>query len=233
MDSRFSHPPHPSASIQTRDPHNIPNIDSQSKSDGPVLYLPPLLSSLPDSCSAAEAPSNLNSSSPPIMTETRLPDIDPTSLSLHKALHHFKPITPDYANTPYDKAFNWSELKLPKDEEREWFCAAFRSKRKAGSDGISLYDADKLAHDEAIRHGGLILYWYGEPNPETGMNLATCIWQSRKHALGAVSLPHHAKAMGLAAEVYEVYYLERYVLRKVKGEEGLKVETFTEGEVGW
>ena len=79
----------------------------------------------------------------------------------------------------------------------------------------------------------LILYWYGEPDPETGMNLATCIWQSRKHALGAVSLPHHAKAMGLAAEVYEVYYLERYVLRKVKGEEGLRVENFTEGEVGW
>jgi hypothetical protein len=70
------------------------------------------------------------------MTEARLPDIDPTSLSLHKALHHFKPITPDYANTPYDQAFNWSELKLPKDEEGEWFCAAFRSKRKAGSDGI-------------------------------------------------------------------------------------------------
>lgn len=65
------------------------------------------------------------------------------------------------------------------------------------------------------------------------MNLATCIWQSRKHALAAVSLPHHAKAMGLADEVYEVYHLERYVLRKVQGEEGVTVETFTEGEVGW
>ena len=73
------------------------------------------------------------------MTEIRLPDIDPTSLSLHKALHHFKPVTPDYAKTPYDQAFNWSELRLPKDEEREWFCAAFRSKRKAGSDGICEY----------------------------------------------------------------------------------------------
>lgn len=140
-ESRFSHPPHPSASIKKSDPHNIPNIGSQSKPDGPVLYLPPLLSSLPDSCSTddSDAPSNLNSSSPPIMTETRLPNIDPTSLSLHKALHHFKPITPDYANTPYDKAFNWSELKLPKDQEREWFCAAFRSKRKVGSDGICEY----------------------------------------------------------------------------------------------
>jgi len=161
------------------------------------------------------------------MTEVRLPDIHPTSLSLHKALHNFKPVTPDYANTPYEQAFNWSELRLPKDEEWEWFCAAFRSKRKVGSDGISLYDADKLAHNESIRNGGLILYWYGIPNPETGMNLATCIWQSREHALAAVSLPHHAKAMSLADDVYEVYSLERHVLRKVKGEEGLTVEAFT------
>jgi hypothetical protein len=55
-------------------------------------------------------------------------------LSLHKALHHFKPSSPDYAITAYDQAFNWSELRLPKDEEREWYCVVFRSKRKAGSD---------------------------------------------------------------------------------------------------
>ena len=79
----------------------------------------------------------------------------------------------------------------------------------------------------------LILYWYGVPNPETGMNLSTCLWQSRKHAKASASLPHHGKAMALAAEVYEVYYLERYILRKVQGEEGVTIETFTEGEVGW
>lgn len=65
------------------------------------------------------------------------------------------------------------------------------------------------------------------------MNLACCIWQSRKHALAAVSLPHHAKAMSLADEVYEVYHLERYVLRKTRGEEGLTVETYEEGDVEW
>ena len=138
MASRFSHPPHPSASIQTIDSHNIPNTSSQSKSEEAVPYLPPILSSLPDRY-VAEAPSILNLPSPPIMTEVRLPDIDPTSLSLHKALHHFKPVTPDYANTSYDKAFNWSELRLPKGEEREWYCVVFRSKRKAGSDGICEY----------------------------------------------------------------------------------------------
>jgi hypothetical protein len=72
-----------------------------------------------------------------LVTETRLPDIDPTSLSLHKALHHFKPLTTDYADTPYALAFNWSELVLPENEEREWYCVVFRSKRKTGSDSGS------------------------------------------------------------------------------------------------
>ena len=65
------------------------------------------------------------------------------------------------------------------------------------------------------------------------MNLATCIWQSRKHATAANSRPHHINAMRLAADVYKVYALERYVLRKIQGEEGVKIETFMGGEVGW
>ena len=65
------------------------------------------------------------------------------------------------------------------------------------------------------------------------MNLATCIWQSRKHAMAANSRPHHIKAMRLAVEVYDVYSLERYVLRKIQGEERVTIEVFTEGEVGW
>ena len=67
------------------------------------------------------------------------------------------------------------------------------------------------------------------------MNLSTCIWQSRKHAMAANSRPHHIKAMRLAAEVYDVYALERFVLRKVKGEEGVTIEAYTSsrGEIGW
>lgn len=96
-----------------------------------MLYLPPLLSSLPDQL----APIPIDSAKPPLVTETRLPDIDPASLSLHKALHHFTPLDTNYAATPYADAFNWSELVLPENEEREWYCVVFRSKRKAGSDG--------------------------------------------------------------------------------------------------
>jgi hypothetical protein len=65
------------------------------------------------------------------------------------------------------------------------------------------------------------------------MNLATCIWQSRKHATAANSRPLHIKAMRLATEVYDVYTLERYVLRKIQNEEGVTIETFTGGEVAY
>ena len=113
----------------------------------------------------------------------------------------------------------------------------------------ALYSADRLAHEEAIRNGGvralidrllrahfsiqLILYWYGIPHPETRMNLATCIWQSRKHAIAANTRPHHINAMKLAADSYEIYALERFILRKLHGEEGITVEPFNGGEVGW
>lgn len=114
-----------------------------------------------------------------------------------------------------------------------------------------LYEADRLAHEEAIRNGGvsthlgqitlqtvhsrlqLILYWYGIPDETTGMNLATCIWQSRRHAVAANSRPHHIKAMKFAAESYQVYSLERFVLRKDKGRSGITIDSYTGGDVGW
>jgi hypothetical protein len=77
------------------------------------------------------------------------------------------------------------------------------------------------------------MYWYGIPNLETGMNLATCIWQSRKHAIAANSRPHHVQAMKLASASFEIYTLERHVLRKVKGQKGVTIEPFVDGDVGW
>ncbi|PPQ98622.1 hypothetical protein CVT24_003955 [Panaeolus cyanescens] len=226
MSSAFEHPPHPSQ----QDHHSLPNFHTTQPFSEPVLYLPPLLSSLPENIKH-DLPEKLQVT--PLVTETRLPDIDPASLSLHKALHHFRPLDANYADTPYDQAFNWSDLLLPESEEREWYCVVFRSKRKPASDGISLYEADKLAHEEAVQNGGLILYWYGIPNPKTGMNLATCIWQSRKHASAANSRPHHIKAMRLAANAYQVYNLERYVLRKTAGEPGVSIQPYQGGDVGW
>jgi len=65
------------------------------------------------------------------------------------------------------------------------------------------------------------------------MNLATCIWQSRRHAIAANSRPHHVQAMRLAAGSYEVYNLERHVLTKRRGEKGVTIESYSGGEVGW
>ncbi|KIO30693.1 hypothetical protein M407DRAFT_68952 [Tulasnella calospora MUT 4182] len=220
----------PSSTPEPRDPHLLPKFtpSSLARPSSPVLYLPPLLSSLPPTYPHVEPPTER----PPLHTETRLPNIDPASLSLHKALHHFHP-RHGYAALPYGEAFNWNELELPEDEEREWYVVAFRSRRKEGSDGSPLYEADRLAHEEAVMNGGLIMYWYGVPDPTTGLNLATCVWQSRMHAVAANSRPHHIKAMRLAAASYEVYTLERHVLRKEKGSKRVTVEEFTGGEVGW
>ena len=77
------------------------------------------------------------------------------------------------------------------------------------------------------------MYWYGVPDAETGLNLATCIWQSRAHAAAANSRPDHIRAMRLAKDSYEIYTLERYVLRKYKGSTKVVVEEYTGGDVGW
>lgn len=78
----------------------------------------------------------------------------------------------------------------------------------------------------------LILYWYGTPHPDTGLNLATCIWQSRAHAAAANSRPHHLRAMRLAAASYERYELERYCLCKVRGEVSVSVRPYEGGDLG-
>lgn len=114
-----------------RDPHDLPDFSSSNPQTSPVLFLPPLLSSLPLGLSHTPAPSP---DQPPLTTETHLPNIDPASLSLHKALHYFSPVNPYYATQPYEESFNWDSLKLPEDDEREWYIVAFKSKRRAGSD---------------------------------------------------------------------------------------------------
>jgi hypothetical protein len=131
-----------SISESSRDVHELPEFSPLKPLTSPILYLPPLLSSLPDGMDVPR-PSVEN---PPMTTDTRLPDIDPVSLSLHKALHHFRPLSSAYATTPYAEAFNWANLQLPEDEEREWYCVAFRSKRKPGSDSGRKYYFSSSKH---------------------------------------------------------------------------------------
>lgn len=120
-------------------------------------------------------------------TESSLPDIDQISLALHYELYKFKVLNLEhYATSPYESAFNWNELKLPIEMEREWwvdsilrnsfkvlrrligncffrvdrYIVAFRSIRKKGADTTLLYQADREAHEEAVKAGGLLLYWW-------------------------------------------------------------------------
>ncbi|KAI5477882.1 hypothetical protein MNV49_005775 [Pseudohyphozyma bogoriensis] len=219
-----------------------PTLPQQTEGE-PLLYLPPLLSLLPPNSrpstpSPRHTPTPSSSSTafsfsaPTISyTTSSLPSIDPASVALHDALHNFKPVSTNYAREEYAEAFNWPDLVLPEDIEREWYIVAFRSIRAPGSPSKDLYQADRDAHEEAVGAGGLICYWYGVP--QDGYNLATCIWQSRKHAVAANSGKKHVEAMKLAAEMYAYYGLERYVLRKVKGETGVTVDNWVSGEVSF
>ncbi|KAK8864204.1 hypothetical protein IAR55_001450 [Kwoniella newhampshirensis] len=231
--------------------HSLPSTTDEISTD-PILFLPPLLSPLPhdhnhnhnhahdqdhdhdhDERAGAGARQLVQGLIDALKGfETRLPNIDPASLALHQALHHFRPLGSDYASTGYDEAFNWQELSLPKTVQREWYCVVFRSRRKPESSSLSLYKADREAHEEAVQNGGLVMYWYGVPD-STGLNLATCIWQSRRHAINAISGPKHRSAMKQTEGAYETYALERWVLSKETGKKGLDLRRWTGGEVGW
>ncbi|KAL7421714.1 hypothetical protein Q5752_003484 [Cryptotrichosporon argae] len=213
--------------------HHTLRPASERSATEAVLYLPPLLSALPHAHDHAHARTHNGPTEQELAEfDTRLPDIDPASLALHQALHFFRPTTAAYASTPYDRAFNWADMHLPRDISREWYCVVFRSRRNAASSTLDLYAADREAHEEAVRNGGLVMYWYGVPDA-TGLNLATCIWQSRRHAVRAISGPKHVAAMRQAASAYEVYDLERWVLKKEHGGTRLQLSKWEGGEVGW
>lgn len=124
------------------------------------------------------------------------------------------------------RIFNWSILPaLPLDHRARYYGVLFRSTRLAGSSTRSLYAADRDAHEEAVRSGGLLVYWYGYSNAQ-GDNVATCLWTSRGAARRASGLEMHRLAAGLASGVYERYELVRYCVRKVRGETQLRVEVW-------
>jgi hypothetical protein len=93
--------------------HHLPSADES----GAILYLPPLMSGLPEGVEggrAARGAGQVGEGSSQEQEledmETRLPDIDPASLALHQALHFFHPLDAKYASTLYSSAFNWSSL---------------------------------------------------------------------------------------------------------------------------
>ncbi|TIB77548.1 hypothetical protein E3Q23_01317 [Wallemia mellicola] len=144
--------------------------------------------------------------------------VDEASKLLSIALTKFRHITDDYAREYYEKAFNWDEIELPLDVEKEFYCVVFRSRRKPDVD-TDLYTADRLAHEEAVEasQGNLLMYWFGSASTETRECLATCIWSSRSWAQRTSKLPKHVQAAKLSKDVYESFELERYSLIKKLG----------------
>ncbi|PWN44365.1 hypothetical protein IE81DRAFT_273627, partial [Ceraceosorus guamensis] len=105
----------------------------------------------------------------------------------------------------------WDKLSIPADLDGTWYGVIFRSKRRPFVHNIGLYEADRLAHEEAVSSGGLMMYWYGTPDA-LGSNLATCVWTSREAAKVASALPLHKKAASKSSKAYETFELARYRL---------------------
>jgi hypothetical protein len=102
-----------------------------------------------------------------------------------EALTAMRWIKQEYATAPYDKAFNWDSIvdvfsrtigaespdSMP--EKLDFYVIVFRSRVNQYADRQLLGELDKAAHLEAVESGGLLKYWFGEPD-EAGRNLATC-----------------------------------------------------------
>lgn len=129
-----------------------------------------------------------------------------------------------HLDKPLCEAFNWSTLfsKIsPNFPAKEFYIVAFRSRLAPLSVHseliVKLHAHDKASHFEANKSGGLLKYWFSDPD-YSGRNLSACIWTDRASALKASTLPQHAKAIEIVRSgVYEVWILERYKLNVESG----------------
>lgn len=126
-----------------------------------------------------------------------------------KALTVMSSLRRDFAIAPFDEAFNWptviNALKgLVKDEgfswqRQEFHVIIFRSTLAPAADYLQLGEMDEKAHAEATKSGGLLKYWFGEPDVH-GRNLATC-----KTTLAPANLPNlvanYVQAFGAALKI--------------------------------
>lgn len=153
-----------------------------------------------------------------------MPRLRPIDMKFGAALDVLSTTTENYAYAAYAECFNWDEVthQLDIDDGGDWFVVVFRSIRNPNANSELLYNADRLAHEEAKESGGLLKYWYGDLN-EHRECLATCIWASLEFAHLAIVKPLHQKAVKLASEMYETYDLERYSILKRKGESTLHI----------
>ena len=145
-------------------------------------------------------------------------DLDHRQAGFIHACQQLSPIHPEHATLPIQKGFNWSSW-LGDAHFEQLYLVVFRSVLRAEADRELLREHDERAHAEALQAGGLLFYYRGVMN-ERRECLSFCLWESREQARRASSSPLHRAAMGIAAEMYESFSLERYDLVKVGGING-------------
>ena len=122
----------------------------------------------------------------PYLEEAHLLDLDTVdtqSRMLAQALTDLKVATEEYATVEYEKALDFSAVTSRLRSiaalegvtwvQQDFYVVDFRSKLKSQYDKDLLFMLDKKSHQEAMQSGGLLKYWFGEPNAER-RNLATC-----------------------------------------------------------
>ncbi|ERF76567.1 hypothetical protein EPUS_05840 [Endocarpon pusillum Z07020] len=151
----------------------------------------------------------------PYLEESHLLDLttlDDQSRLLALALSDLTTATRDYAIAAYEKAIDLEGLMSSlrtlviaegsRWTEQSFYVVEFRSTLKAGIDRDLLFTLDQKSHEEATQSGGLLKYWYGEPDAER-RNLATCFWRNKDDAIKGGSGPWHKKARAIVPQIYQ------------------------------
>jgi hypothetical protein len=114
-----------------------------------------------------------------------LDTLDPQSRLFALALTRLRAQHTGYATATYENGLNLDEvvkeLKILSEDsglhwqEQDFYVVEFRSQLKAQIDNALLFRLDKESHREANISGGLLKYWFGEPDGAR-KNLATCMY---------------------------------------------------------
>ena len=170
------------------------------------------------------------------------------------SLTELQPVREDYATAPYKDAFNWSSVitklrSLVSSEgydwqERTFYVVVFRSRVAEGTDRKDLGSLDEASHQEAVKGGGLLKYWFGVPDRER-RNVATCkcaetfasilreewlrrlgVWRNKEDArLGSGGEGHRRAAMATRG-LYAEWKIERLALVIGDGAEHWRIESW-------
>lgn len=165
-----------------------------------------------------------------------LDTLDPQTRLLARALAVFDKVRDDYATAPYAASF---DLAAVVDRLRQlvaaqaqaqgpgpgpgpgpgavrwrrahFFVVGFRSQIPPTTDYDDLGRLDEAAHREALASGGLLRYWFDNPDAN-GRNLATCVWRCQADARVAGRGREHQRASSAVRSLYSEWRIERYRL---------------------